>query len=206
MSKTLNILELNASGRQSGSVSRMLSAELVRAFQQQHANTAVARRDLAAGISFVDEDWIAAAFAGDDADAKPGVAESDTLVAELVAADVLVIGTPIYNFAIPAALKAWLDQVARPRVTFRYTEDGSVGLLEGKKAYIVLASGGVPVGSPVDFATPYLRHMLGFLGISDVDIIAADGLLSRGDEAIAAARSEINRRDRFPDPRDDRAA
>ena len=171
MNRTLNILELTASGRHSGSVSR-----------------------------------IDAAFASGEADTTPGLAESDTLVAELEAADVLVIGTPIYNFAIPAALKAWFDQVARPRVTFRYTEDGSVGLLGGKKAYIVVASGGVPVGSPVDFATPYIRHMLGFLGISDVEIVAADSLLSRGDEAIEAARTDINRHDRFPDPRDDRAA
>ena len=206
MNRTLNILELNASGRHGGSVSRMLSAELVRALEDRHADTATLRRDLAAGIDFVDEDWIAGAFASDDAGAATGLAESDALVAELEAADVLVIGTPIYNFAIPASLKAWFDQVARPRVTFRYTEDGAVGLLDGKKAYVVLASGGVPIGSPVDFATPYVRHMLGFLGISDVEFIAADSLVSRGDEAVEAARADIDRRVRSPDPRDDRVA
>lgn len=204
MNRTLNILELNASGRHGDSVSRMLSADAVRALEARHADTAVVRRDLAAGIGFVDDEWIEGAFA--NVDTAPGLAESDSLVAELEAADVVVIGTPIYNFAIPAALKAWFDQVARPRVTFRYTDDGPVGLLDGKKVYLIVASGGVPVDSPVDFATPYVRHMLGFLGISDVEVIAADGLLSRGDEAIEAARADIDRRIRLHDPRDDRAA
>ena len=206
MKRTLNILELNASGRHGDSVSRMLSAEVVGAIEERLANAAIVRRDLAAGIGFVNNAWIDAAFASGDAAAAPGLAESDALIAELKAADVLVIGTPIYNFSIPAALKAWFDQVARASVTFRYTQDGPVGLLEGKKAYVVVASGGVPVGSPVDFATPYLRHMLGFLGISDIEFIAADSLSSRGDEAIEAARTDIDRRIRFPDPRDDRAA
>ena len=204
MNRTLNILELNASGRHSDSVSRTLTADVVRALETRHADTAVVRRDLAAGVSFVDDAWIEGAFA--DVDTAPGLAESDTLVAELKAADVVVIGAPVYNFAIPAALKAWLDQVARPRVTFRYTDDGPVGLLEGKKVYVVFTSGGVPVESPVDFATPYLRHMLGFLGIRDVEVIAADGLLTRGDEAVETARADIERRIRLHDPRDDRAA
>ena len=204
MNQTLNILELNASGRRDGSVSRTLSADVVRALEERHADTAVVRRDLAAGVSFVDDAWIDGAFA--DVDTAPGLTESDTLVAELEAADIVVIGTPIYNFASPAALKAWFDQVARPRVTFRYPEDGPVGLLDGRKVYLVVASGGVQIGSPVDFATPYVRHMLGFLGISDVEIIAADSLLSRGDEALESARTDIDRRIRLPDPRDDRVA
>ena len=94
---------------------------------------------------------------------------------ELVAADVVVIGTPIYNFSIPASLKAWVDMVARARKTFRYTENGPVGLLSDKKAYIVVASGGVKVGSPADFATPYLRHALSFVGITDVDVDSRSG-------------------------------
>ena len=87
--------------------------------------------------------------------------------------------------------KAWVDMIARARLTFRYTESGPVGLLEGKKAYVVIASGGVPVDSPVDFATPYLRHALGFVGITDVDIIAADRINIRGDEALDEARVRI---------------
>jgi len=97
-----------------------------------------------------------------------------------VGADVLVIGVPIYNFGIPAALKAWVDMVARARLTFRYTEQGPEGLLRVKRAYLVVASGGTAAGSAVDFATGYLRHVLGFLGIDDVEIIAADRAQVRG--------------------------
>jgi len=99
------------------------------------------------------------------------LAFSDTLIKELQDADTIVIGVPIYNFGSPASLKAWMDLVARPRVTFRYTEGGPEGLLKGKKAIITAASGGVPVGSDKDFATRHLTFFLGFLGITDVTII-----------------------------------
>src|SRR5690606_32013845 len=101
------------------------------------------------------------------------------------------ITAPIYNFAIPASLKAWIDQVTRARRTFRYTEAGPEGLLKGKRAYIVFASGGVPLGSQVDFASGYLRHILGFIGITDVHFIAADGHQMDG-EAIARATTAID--------------
>ena len=90
-----------------------------------------------------------------------------------------------------AALKAWIDMVARARLTFRYTENGPKGLLEGKKAYLIVASGGVPVDSAVDFATPYLRHALAFIGITDVEVIAAERLNSNAEESIDAARVRI---------------
>src|SRR3546814_1403365 len=88
---------------------------------------------------------------------------ADELIAELEAADTIVITAPIYNFAIPASLKAWVDLIARARRTFRYTEAGPEGLLKGKRAFIVFASGGVPLGSEVDFASGYLKHILGFV-------------------------------------------
>ena len=155
------------------------------------------RRDLIDGIGFVDESWIAANFTAAEertVTQRERLSESDQLVAELQAADVVVIGAPVYNFGVPATLKAWVDQVARARVTFRYTDAGPEGLLEGKKAYVVIASGGVPVDSAVDFATPYLRHALGFLGIHDVEVIAADRLNVRGDEAVDEARRDIAER------------
>ena len=105
--------------------------------------------------------------------------------------DVIVIGAPVYNFSIPASLKAWIDMIARARLTFRYTDSGPEGLLKGKKAYVVVATGGVPVGSPVDFATPYLRHALAFVGITDVEVIAADRLNSQREESMDAARARI---------------
>jgi FMN-dependent NADH-azoreductase len=190
----LKVLEIAASGRNDGSVSRRLSADLIAALEDRQGRIELTRRDLGKGLPFVDEAWINANFTPAEernAEQRAALAESDALVAELKAADVLVIGTPIYNFGVPAALKAWVDMVARARLTFRYTENGPKGLLEGKKAYVIVASGGVPVDSAVDFATPYLRHALSFIGITDVDVIAADRLNSRQEESIDAARMRI---------------
>jgi FMN-dependent NADH-azoreductase len=190
----LRILEVAASGRSKGSVSRMLSGDLIDALEARHSNVERARRDLSDGLSFVDESWIEANFTAPEernSAQRAALAESDALVAEIRAADVLVIGSPIYNFGIPATLKAWVDMIARARLTFRYTDNGPEGLLKGKKAYFVIASGGVPVDSPVDFATPYLRQALAFVGISDVEVIAADQLNSRAEESIDAARLRI---------------
>jgi FMN-dependent NADH-azoreductase len=123
----LKILEVAASGRSEGSVSRMLSTDLIGALEERHGNIELTRRDLNKGLSFVDEAWINANFTAPEersAEQRATLAESDALVAELKAADVLVIGAPIYNFGVPAALKAWIDMVARARLTFRYTENG----------------------------------------------------------------------------------
>ena len=190
----VNILEISASGRHADSVSRMLTRDLIDAIDSQHNQTTLRQRDLADGIELVDESWIAANFtdAADRTDSqRERLALSDALVAELQEADVIVIGAPIYNFGVPAALKAWVDMIARARLTFRYTENGPEGLLQGKKAYIVIASGGVPVDSPVDFATPFLRQALRFVGITDVEVIAADQLNQDADAAINSARSRI---------------
>jgi FMN-dependent NADH-azoreductase len=190
----LKVLEIAASGRNDGSVSRRLSADLIAALEDRQGRIELTRRDLGKGLPFVDEAWINANFTPAEernAEQRAALAESDALVAELKAADVLVIGTPIYNFGVPAALKAWVDMVARARLTFRYTENGPKGLLEGKKAYVIVASGGVPVDSAVDFATPYLRHALSFIGITEVDVIAVDRLNSRQEESIDAARMRI---------------
>lgn len=190
----LKVLEIAASGRQDASVSRRLSADLIAALEDRHGHIELMRRDLGKGLPFVDEAWINANFTPDEernAEQRAALAVSDALVAELKGADVLVIGSPIYNFGVPAALKAWIDMVARARLTFRYTEKGPQGLLDGKKCYMIIASGGVPVDSTADFATPYLRHALSFIGITDVDVIAADRLNSRQEESIDAARARI---------------
>lgn len=192
--QALRVLEVSASGRRKDSVSRMLTQEIIAALESQHGAVDLTRRDLSRGVAQVDENWINANFTAAEErtrEQRARLAASDALVAELQRADVLVIGAPIYNFGIPAALKAWVDLIARARLTFRYTADGPEGLLEGKKAYVVIASGGVPVDSPVDFATPYLRHALGFVGISDVAVIAAHQLNQRAEDSIDAARVRI---------------
>jgi FMN-dependent NADH-azoreductase len=103
------------------------------------------------------------------------MAPSDQMIQQLMEADILVIGSPIYNFGPSAFLKNWVDIIARAGLTFQYTQSGPVGLVSDKKTYILVASGGVPVNSPVDFATPWLKQALNFLGIQNIEIIAADG-------------------------------
>lgn len=189
----VRILRLDASARINGSQSRHLVDELM-AILTDGGSTTIARRDLSKPVPLVDEAWIEANFTPEDQRTeaqKAKLAISDMLVEELKAADILVIGLPLYNFGVPANLKAWIDQVARARVTFRYTENGAVGLLEGKKAYIVAVSGGTQIGSDIDFATGYLRHVLKFLGITDVTLIAADRLMADDGQKVEAARDRI---------------
>lgn len=104
------------------------------------------------------------------------VADADALIAEVQAADVLVIGAPLYNFGLPSQLKSWFDRIARAGVTFRYTAQGPEGLLKGKKAYVLTSRGGVHRDAPTDHAVPYLRTMLAFVGIDDVEVVYAEGL------------------------------
>jgi FMN-dependent NADH-azoreductase len=192
MSNSVNtILQINASARKTGSVTRELTETLVTRLLGRSADTKVISRDVSQGLPFLDEDWVGATFtdpAERSAEQRMKLALSDTLVSELKAADTIVIGTPIYNFSIPAALKAWVDLIARTRETFQYTEEGPVGLLKGKKAYVIVASGGTKVGSEIDFAANYLRHVLGFVGITDVTLVAADQLMmdpGKRDAALA---------------------
>lgn len=185
------ILRLDASLRQTDSVTRGLLDRIT-----AHLNTtSITTRDLTANLPLINEAWIGANFTPADdrsADQTAALAFSDELINEIKAADTLVIGLPIYNFAVPAAFKAWIDQIARVGLTFHYTETGPVGLLTGKRAIIAIASGGTKIGSEMDFATGYVRHILGFVGITDVTFIAADALMADADAALAAAHKQID--------------
>lgn len=171
---TKSVLYITASARSEGSISRLKSAEIVK---ELNADTVVTR-DLADGLPFLDPIWVQSTFmAPDERDAAQARALelSDTLVREVQDADTIVIGTAMYNFSIPAVLKAWIDQICRAGVTFAYTENGPQGQLTGKKAIISIATGGTPLGSDFDFASDYLRFALGFVGITDVTIVDKDG-------------------------------
>jgi FMN-dependent NADH-azoreductase len=189
------ILHIDASSRREGSLSRQLSQDVVDNLVAGTPNATIIRRDLAdTTLPYVDDTWIAANFTDAQqrtAEQDEALAISNALVDELKSADTVVIGVPVYNFAIPAALKAYVDQVARARVTFKYTETGPVGLLEGKRAIVVLVSGGTTFGSDADFASGYIRHILGFIGISDVTIVDGMGVMIDADAAMARARDGI---------------
>ena len=196
MTQPLHILRIDASARRDGSVSRDLADAYIDHIAERRA-VRVQTRDVSDALPVVNQDWVAATFTPDaarNADHRAALAGSDRLVEELEASELIVISTPIYNFGIPAALKLWIDQVARVGRTFHYTETGPVGLLAGKRAVILAASGGTEVGSDIDFATPYLRHVLGFLGITDVEIIAADQLMASGPDKVARVKQELRSR------------
>ena len=191
----LRVLKIDASSRYDGSVTRQLANDFITQLQKQHEAVVIQQRDVVSdALAFLDADWVNANFTPVDqrSEAQLAVlAQSDQLVNELQEADVIVIGAPMYNFSIPAALKAWIDLVARAGVTFRYTQNGPVGLLENKKAYVVLASGGTSIGSEFDYASGYLRHVLGFLGIHDVDLISAERMNFDNEESKQYAYKKI---------------
>ncbi len=185
------ILRIDASARRTGSVSRDLADRIIARFEGAQVTT----RDLATPLPLIDEAWVGANFTpADDRtdDQRARLALSDELIAELIAADTIVIGLPIYNFGVPAGLKAWIDLVARAGVTFRYSETGPKGLLEGKRAIIAVASGGTQTGSDFDFATGYLRHVLGFIGITDVTLVNADRMMIDAESTLKSAHAQID--------------
>lgn len=191
------ILHITASIRDEESVSRSLSSKLVEGLRAR-TGAEVITRDLSKNdLPYIDADRFAANLAphADRSDAQHELAAiADTLIEELRQADTIVFGVPIYNFTMPSTLKAWADLVARAGTTFKYTETGPQGLMTDKKAYVAIASGGTPVGSDLDFLTPWLTFFLGFLGITDVEMVAADGIMGEGgEEKIAAAHEKVAR-------------
>ena len=142
----------------------------------------------------VDADWIGANTTPEpertEAQAKT-LALSDTLIAELDWAELIVIGAPVYNFAIPASLKAWIDLVCRARKTFVYRDGAAVGLLKDKRAVVAYVSGGTPFEGSIDFVSPYLKHVLGFIGIEDVSFVVAERRFM-DDKAVPSAEGQID--------------
>ncbi|MEO0605172.1 MAG: DOPA 4,5-dioxygenase family protein [Myxococcota bacterium] len=189
-----SILRLDASARRMGSRGRALADALVSRLIAAQPGVRVVQRDLADGVPLLDAEaldaWPIAPGARSDAETD-AASVSDVLVAELESADAVVIALPIYNFHVPAAFKAWIDQVARSGRTFGYGPNGPVGLLADRPVYVVMTSGGTRLDGPLDFVTPWLKHVLGFLGLHDVTRIAADGLGRDEPGRLAEARAAI---------------
>jgi FMN-dependent NADH-azoreductase len=189
------ILRIDASMRRQKSVSRMLADEMVAALGARKSSINVINRDLAAGIGIVNAAWIEAERTSEEnrtSDQRALLTQSDALVAELQAADDIVIATPIYNFSVPAALKAWIDLICRDKITFVYENDSPRGLLSNKRATVIVTSGGTLAGKDIDFTTSYIQHILGFIGVDDVTIIDVTGLSKNRSRVIAEARKEIS--------------
>ncbi|MCU9847869.1 NAD(P)H-dependent oxidoreductase [Defluviimonas sp. WL0024] len=191
-----SILRIETSIKGEASVSRKLTDRIVARLTDAAPGARVTVRDLSAGVPQIDGAWIGAVYTPAEArtpDQDRIAAYSDTLLDEVKAADVLVIALPVYNFGLPAQLKSWIDHLARKGETFRYTEKGPEGLLTGKRAIVALSSDGTKMGSEIDFASGYLRHMLGFFGIADVEFIAADRMVFDPEATLKAAEAEVDR-------------
>ncbi len=185
---SLKLLQINASARRDGANSTKLANTVVERLVAAHAGAQVTVRDLAVQpVTVLDEAALGALFTPADqrsAAQAAVVAEYDALIAEVQAHDAIVLGVPMYNFGVPVQLKAWIDAIARAGVTFRYTENGPEGLIKGKTVYVALARGGLYRDQPHDTQVPYLKTVLGFLGLNDVRFIYAEGL-NMGPEAAA---------------------
>jgi FMN-dependent NADH-azoreductase len=194
------LLQINTSLFNGEGQSSRLAGAFVDAWRRRHPAERVVVRDLAADpIPHLDAARFQA-FSTPAKDRTPtqqaAVAQSDTLIAELRSADVIVLGLPMYNFGIPSTLKAYFDHIARVGVTFEYTAEGPHGLLTGKQAYVLATRGGRYQGTPMDTQSDYVRHFLGFLGIQDVEFVYAEGLAMGEilrDGAIVDARERIER-------------
>lgn len=192
----MNILHIDSAITGEASVSRQLTADIVAKLKAERADATVTYRDLAEGVPAIDHDWFKAVRLNPEnptADQQALIATSDAYLKEVQDADVLVIGLPIYNFTITAQLKNWLDQIARAGVSFRYTAEGPEGLLKGKRAIIAYTAAGTPIGSNLDFASGYIRHILGFIGITDVTFVPADGLAFDRDAGLARAQEALDK-------------
>src|SRR6266481_4776727 len=193
MESVMKILRVQTSPRGENSESRKLGDHLIAKAKRIDSTSTTILRDVSTGVALPDLTWIGHSFT--DADNRDvnqvrALAGSEQLIAELEATDLLVIEAPLWNFSIPASLKAWFDQVVRARRTFRMSQTGSEGLLKDRKTVVIVTTGGVPLGSGYDFATPY-RHILGVIGIKDVTFIDAGRLMFENDK-LDKARVEIN--------------
>ncbi|MBV6634493.1 MAG: NAD(P)H-dependent oxidoreductase [Mameliella sp.] len=187
---TNTVLRIDASARGTDSVSRQLADEVVSRLDP----ATVVSRDLAETVPQIDTRWLEAngtPEAERTPDQRARLALSDALIEELRAADTLVIALPIYNFGVPSGFKAWFDQIARAGIAFRYTEEGPEGLMKGKRAIITVASGGTEVDGPIDFATPWLRHVLGFIGITDIQVVRSDRQMVDAEASKARAADDL---------------
>lgn len=199
----MNILLITSSPRGEAAVSTRIARSIAHRLLRAHPGASITERDLNRDpVPFIGPDFVRAIGIPEESRSEAdrrALRASDALTAELLRADVLVIGAGMINFAVPAALKAWIDQVTRAGLTFSYAGGRPEGLLRGKKAYLALASGSVYSDGPaaaMDFQRPYLEAVLGFLGITDVEVVLAEGTkLGPGAEesALAQAAQQVAR-------------
>lgn len=192
----MHILHIDSAVTGEDSISRKLTADIVAKLTSNNPDATVTYRDLNEGIPAIDTEWyrgVRLAPENPTAEQQKRIAVSDAYLKELQDADVLVLASPVYNFGITAQVKSWIDQITRAGITFRYSEAGAEGLLKGKRAIIAYSAAGTPLGSELDFASGYLRHLLGFNGITDVTFVAADLLAVDREAGLARAQEALDK-------------
>ena len=194
----MNILQINSSARREASHSTRLASRIVDRLRSAHPGAGLTVRDLNDTPHPVqDEAALGALFTPTEQRTPEQVARvqlDDALIAEIKAADVVVLGVPMYNFGVPSQLKNWIDAISRAGVTFRYTANGPEGLLKGKTVYVALTRGGKYRNTPADTMVPYLEMVLSFLGMTHVHFVYAEGLAmgaAAEESAIASAYEQI---------------
>jgi FMN-dependent NADH-azoreductase len=192
----MNILQINSSVQRENSHSTRIANAITARLRGWNPDAEVTVRDLGSNpLPVLDPDAVTALFtpAGKRTPTQVArVAQYDVVIAELQAADVLVLGVPMYNLGIPSQLKSWVDAIFRAGVTFRYTATGPEGLVKGKKVYVGFSRGGIYRDTAFDTQTPYLRVLLGFLGMTDVQLVYGEGF-AMGEEAVRRAEAEVRK-------------
>jgi FMN-dependent NADH-azoreductase len=195
----MNILQINSSARADASHSTRLATSIVERLRTGRAQSTLTVRDLGrTPHPQLDEAALQALFTPAEqrtTDQAARVALDDVLIAEIQAADVVVLGVPMYNFGVSAQLKNWIDAISRAKVTFAYTDKGPEGLLKNKKVYVALTRGGLYRNTPADTQVPYLKTIFAFLGMTDVQFVYAEGLAMGPDaerSALASAQTQID--------------
>ncbi|WP_111682784.1 FMN-dependent NADH-azoreductase [Winogradskyella tangerina] len=190
----MKILNINSSSNRQSSISTGYAEKLIDRIKEVEDEVSIVERHTTySDIPFLNEEMLASLFVkGERTESQvDALRKSQELVDELIEADTIIISAPIYNFSVPASLKAYFDLIARAGLTFQYTENGPVGLLKDKKAYVVISSGGTQIDSDIDFAGKYIRHFLGFIGITDIEMIKLDQLMFDAESKQEKADNQI---------------
>ena len=192
----LQILRIDSSSRNTESVSRQLTDHLMAKLLMEYPEAKVTTRDLTEGLSLPTEAFVDGslyAMQNPTQDMKEAIALSNEMVTELLAADLIVLGLPVYNWTIPSTFKAYVDQITRLGLTFGYVEGVRQGFLRASNIYVLFTSGGTGIGSENDFATPYTTYLWRTLGVPNIHIIDASGLLFEAEEKILNAKTQIDK-------------
>ena len=187
----MTVLHINSSARLNHSNTRIIGQYLVDALGEPVVSRDLAQQALPP-ISAEDLIAVHGSSESESVSLQTQLALSEQLIDELKDADTLVLGAPMYNFGIPASLKQWIDAICRAGVSFKYTKQGPVGLLNVRRAFIITATGGTPIGSEIDFTSRYLEHICKFLGIPEVFHIDASGSKGTPEQVIAQGKQQVD--------------